>query len=106
MAYKSTGYALRGVVLAFLTLGIYCIAVSPTFIYFGQDSKVARLPEGDHRHLALFSASDLDALVTCNLKDLANQFILEAVRKVNHAEGIDKEIRSGPPEAFLLPPPA
>lgn len=58
----------------------------------------ARLPPGDHRHLALFSASDLDALVTCNLKDLA-----EAVRKVNHAEGVDKEIRSAPPEAFLPP---
>jgi hypothetical protein len=63
----------------------------------------ARLPPGDHRHLALFSASDLDALVTCNLKDLANQLILEAVRKVNHAEGVDKEIRSAPPEAFLPP---
>lgn len=64
---------------------------------------LAKLPPGDHRHLALFSTSDLEALVTCNLKDMANQIILEAVRKVNHAQGVGKAILSGPPEAFLPP---
>ncbi len=70
---------------------------------YRREPLLTRLPDGDHRHLALFTACDLEALVTCNLKDLANQYILDAVRKVNHAEGIDKEIRSGPPEAFIPP---
>ena len=70
---------------------------------YRREPLISRLPEGDHGHLAMFAASDLEALVTCNLKDLANQLILEAVRKVNHAQGIAKEIRTGPPEAFLPP---
>lgn len=68
-----------------------------------REPDLGRLPETDLRHIALFSASDLDALVTFNLRHIANQIILEVVRKVNHAQGISRELRIAPPEAFLPP---
>jgi hypothetical protein len=40
-------------------------------------------------------------LATWNLRDLTNQVNLEAVKKVNHAQGITKELRVAPPEAFI-----
>jgi hypothetical protein len=46
-------------------------------------------------------APDLEDLATCNLKDLTLPNILDAARKVNHAQGVFKEVRTGPPEAFL-----
>lgn len=70
---------------------------------YRKNPQLLRLPEGDLEHLAAFSASDLDAILTCNLHDLANLIILEAVRKVNHEKGVRKELHSGPPEAFLPP---
>ena len=65
-----------------------------------------RLPEADLEHLALFAASDAEGLATWNLSHLTNQVNLEAVRKVNHAQGITKELRVAPPEAFIPPGPA
>ncbi len=63
------------------------------------------LPDADLQHLAFFGASDAEGLVTWNLHDLTNQVNLEAVRKVNHAQGISKELRVAPPEAFIPPRP-
>lgn len=64
---------------------------------------LARLPAADLDHIAVFSASPLEALVTLNLRHLANQLMLDMIRKVNHGKGIDKDLRVAPPEAFLSP---
>lgn len=64
---------------------------------------LGRIPVRDRQHIAIYSVSDLEGLATYNLRHVANQFILDAVRQVNHAQGIDKDLRIAPPEAFLPP---
>lgn len=71
---------------------------------YRQDALLSRLPEADLEHMATFSASDLEGMVTFNLRHLANQIMLDHVRKVNHAQGIDKDLKVAPSEAFLPPP--
>lgn len=68
-----------------------------------KEPMLQRLPEADLEHIAVFSLSDLDGMATWNLKDLTNQVILEVVRKVNDVQGIQRELRIAPPDAFLPP---
>ncbi len=70
---------------------------------YQRDPLLMRLPETDLQHMAVFSASDLEGLVTYNLRHLANQIMLEAARQVNHAQGITKGLNVGAPEAFFPP---
>jgi len=73
------------------------------FEAYEKEGSLAKLPQSDLRHLAVFSASDLEAIVTYDLKHFANQVRLDVVRKINDAQGIRKELRVGPPEVFLPP---
>ena len=75
------------------------------FSEYRKEQDRSRLPEADLRHLAAYSASDLEGLVTYDLKHLGNQVRVDLVRTINHAQGTSKELRVGPPEAFLPPPP-
>lgn len=72
---------------------------------YQQDSLLKRIPEADLAHIAVYCLSDVNALATMNLRHVANQVILERVRKVNHGHGIQKEVVVAPPEAFLPPRP-
>lgn len=68
-----------------------------------RDRTLGRLPPADLQHLALYSASALEGLATFNLRHIANQLMLEFVRRINRAQGVRKELLVGPPEAFLPP---
>jgi len=70
---------------------------------YRQDPLLRRAPEADLAHIAVYCLSDVNALATMNLRHVANQVILEKVRKVNHGHGIQKEVVVAPPEAFLPP---
>ncbi len=76
---------------------------APLVEAYQRHQTLSRLPEADLQHVAVFSASDFEGLVTYNLRHLANQLILNLVRSVNHEQGIDKVLRVAPPEAFLPP---
>lgn len=71
---------------------------------YEKDPRLSKIPVRDREHIALYSLSDLDGLATMNLKDFTRPVILEAVEKVNHAQGIAKTPRLGSPASFLPPP--
>lgn len=81
------------------------------FAKYDSEPMFARIPRPDLRHMAIYCVSELEALVTqalvtYDLKDFGNQVRLDLFRKINHAQGITKELRIGPPEAFLPPAPS
>jgi len=68
---------------------------------YEAEPRLSRIPERDRMHLALYSLSDLDWLITMDLNDFTRPVILEAVVKVNHAQGIHKAVKIGSPETFF-----
>lgn len=92
--------------LALPTLAFEREVFARLFEGYRQVPILRRLPEADLQHLAIYAASEAEGLATWNLSHLTNQVTLEAVRKVNHAQGITKDLRVAPPEAFIPPRPA
>ncbi len=68
---------------------------------YEAEPRLSRIPERDRMHLALYTLSDLDWLITMDLKDFTRPVMLEAVVKVNHAQGIYKAVKIGSPETFF-----